>query len=163
MSTGARTNVGVSYPTKLRATLRAPPTKWAIGAFFPESPCRMLSLVLSFASKESTTPLGAAAPPFAPESARQSLGKKKVLHLRAHQRTFRSPIGNLRASKVGEKPIRRQIPIRAGVGAASPGKGTRLRAHRGKVARRPFSPPAPVIPRSFHSAFSTPASPCPAR
>ena len=56
MSTGARTNVGVSYPTKLRATLRAPPTKWAIGAFFPESPCRMLSLVLSFASKESTIP-----------------------------------------------------------------------------------------------------------
>ena len=32
----------------------------------------MLSLVLSFASKESTTPLGAAAPPPAPESARQS-------------------------------------------------------------------------------------------
>ena len=56
MSTGARKNVGVSYPTKLRATLRAPPSKWAIGAFFPESPCRMLSLVLSFASKESTIP-----------------------------------------------------------------------------------------------------------
>ena len=37
-----------------------------------ESPCRVLSLVLSFASKESTTPLGAAAPPPAPESARQS-------------------------------------------------------------------------------------------
>ena len=31
-----------------------------------ESPCRQLSLVLSFASKESTTPLGAAAPPSAP-------------------------------------------------------------------------------------------------
>ena len=38
-----------------------------------ESPCRWLSLVLSFASKESTAPLGAAAPPSAPESARQSL------------------------------------------------------------------------------------------
>ena len=37
-----------------------------------ESPCRVLSLVLSFASKESTAPLGAAAPPSAPESARQS-------------------------------------------------------------------------------------------
>ena len=37
-----------------------------------ESPCRVLSLVLSFASKESTAPLGAAAPPFAPESARQA-------------------------------------------------------------------------------------------
>ena len=31
-----------------------------------ESPCRVLSLVLSFASKESTALLGAAAPPFAP-------------------------------------------------------------------------------------------------
>ena len=37
-----------------------------------ESPCRWLSLVLSFASKESTIPLGAAAPPPAPESARQT-------------------------------------------------------------------------------------------
>ena len=37
-----------------------------------ESPCRLLSLVLSFASKESTAPLGAAAPPPAPESARHS-------------------------------------------------------------------------------------------
>ena len=46
----------VSYPAPLRATLRAPPSKWAIGAFFPESPCRLLSLVLSFASKESTIP-----------------------------------------------------------------------------------------------------------
>ena len=134
--------VWVSWPAPLRATLRAPPSKWAIGAFFPagerseprsrtapkglpqteawaerervpsghncrrqlatdrpeqiqgpgtavpgtpifanyaqrggpplESPCRGLSLVLSFASKESTIPLGAAAPPFAPESARQT-------------------------------------------------------------------------------------------
>ena len=31
-----------------------------------ESPCRLLSLVLSFASKESTAPRGAAAPPSAP-------------------------------------------------------------------------------------------------
>ena len=106
MSTGARTNVGVSYPTKLRATLRAPPAKWAIKAFFlagersePRSrtarrapadrsprraagraasvvPCRVLSLVLSFASKESTAPIGAAAPPSAPESARQAPNRK---------------------------------------------------------------------------------------
>ena len=131
-----------SWPTPLRATLRAPPAKWAIKGFFPagerseprsrtapkglpqteawaerervpsghncrrqlatgrpeqiqepgtavpgtpifannaqrggpplESPCRVLSLVLSFASKESTAPLGAAAPPSAPESARQA-------------------------------------------------------------------------------------------
>ena len=51
-------SVGESYPTPLRATLRAPPAKWAIRAFFPESPCRVLSLVLSFASKESTAPSG---------------------------------------------------------------------------------------------------------
>ncbi len=49
--------------------------KWAIKGFFTESPCRVLSLVLSFAPKESTTPLGAAAPPSAPESARQALGR----------------------------------------------------------------------------------------
>ena len=30
--------------------------KWAVKGFFPESPCRMLSLVLSFAPKESTIP-----------------------------------------------------------------------------------------------------------
>ena len=40
----------VSYPAPLRATLRAPPSKWAIGAFFPESPCRWLSFAyFSFA------------------------------------------------------------------------------------------------------------------
>ena len=65
-------NEGDNSPTLMRATLRAPPSKWAIKGFFPESPCRVLSLVLSFASKESTPPLGAAAPPPAPESARQS-------------------------------------------------------------------------------------------
>ena len=41
-----------------------------------ESPCRQLSLVLSFASKESTAPLGAAAPTSAPESARHAPGRK---------------------------------------------------------------------------------------
>ena len=35
VSTGARTVDGVSCPTKLRATLRAPPAKWAIKGFFP--------------------------------------------------------------------------------------------------------------------------------
>ena len=34
VSTGARTNVGVHYLTRMRATLRAPPSKWAIEAFF---------------------------------------------------------------------------------------------------------------------------------
>ena len=50
VSTGARTNVGVHYLTRMRATLRAPPSKWAIEAFFPESPCRWLSFAyFSFA------------------------------------------------------------------------------------------------------------------
>ena len=67
-----------------------------------ESPCRVLSLVLSFASKESTIPLGAAAPPSAPESARQCPTRGRGMRLRAHQRAFRSPFGNLRAPKVAE-------------------------------------------------------------
>ena len=46
--------------------------KWAIKGFFPESPCRWLSLVLSFAPKESTSPFGAEAPPSAPSSSRQA-------------------------------------------------------------------------------------------
>ena len=45
-------------------------------SLFPVVPCRWLSLVLSFASKESTAPLGAAAPPSAPESARQTRPEK---------------------------------------------------------------------------------------
>ena len=101
--------VWVSWPASLRATLRAPPAKWAVEAFFPagerseprsrtapkglpqteahdaqrggpplESPCRVLSLVQSFASKESTTPFGAAAPPSVPWSARQApLGQRE--------------------------------------------------------------------------------------
>ena len=61
----------------------------------------MLSLVLSFASKESTSPLGAAAPPSAPESARQSPpAAAGGMRQRAHQRAFRSPFGNLQAPKL---------------------------------------------------------------
>ena len=81
-----------------------------------ESPCRVLSLVLSFASKESTSPLGAAAPPTAPESARQSPPGTRGLRPRAHQRAFRSPFGNLRASKLA----RGSPTFRAVVGASGP-------------------------------------------
>ena len=35
MSTGARTNVGDNSPPLMRATLRAPPSKWALKGFFP--------------------------------------------------------------------------------------------------------------------------------
>ena len=45
-------NVSDSYPTPLRATLRAPPSKWAIKGFFPASPCRWLSFAhFSFATE----------------------------------------------------------------------------------------------------------------
>ena len=84
VSTGARTGDGISCPTKLRATLRAPPAKWAIKAFFPESPCRVLSLVLSFAPKESTAPLRTAVPPFAPESARHAPSRNFLNRIIAH-------------------------------------------------------------------------------
>ncbi len=47
-----------------------------------ESPCRVLSLVLSFASKESAPLPGVAATPSAPESVRHSPPGKKGMHLR---------------------------------------------------------------------------------
>ena len=61
-----------------------------------ESPCRVLSLVLSFASKESTIPLGAAAPPSAPESARQpplgTASSKVDVHRYKHEAFLRTAI-----------------------------------------------------------------------
>ena len=128
MSTEARTNVGDNSLSLMRATLRAPPSKWAIEAFFPESPCRVLSLVLSFASKESTPPSGRQphhsrrsrrVDPPAGEPRHETIrsfscvpppqgGSPTVpagamgMRLRAHQRAFRSPFGNLRAPKVAE-------------------------------------------------------------
>ena len=77
----------VSYPAPLRATLRAPPSKWAIGAFFPESPCRYAFFGTFFRFERKYCPLGAAAPPSAPESARQAPAAGGVCP-RAHQRTF---------------------------------------------------------------------------
>ena len=73
----------VSYPAPLRATLRAPPSKWAIEAFFPESPCRVLSLVLSFASKESTAPSGRQ--PHRPRRSRRVKPQQREVY--AHGRT----------------------------------------------------------------------------
>ena len=102
VSTGARTGDGISCPTKLRATLRAPPAKWAIKAFFPESPCRVLSLVLSFAPKESTAPLRTAVPPFAPESARPVPRHgvfEQSYRAPCRQGAFRSPPAPLRTTE----------------------------------------------------------------
>ena len=93
---------GESYPTPLRATLRAPPAKWAIRAFVPageqseprprtarrapagRSPRRAAGRAASevavppaffgtfFRAERKYCPLGAAAPLPAPESARQA-------------------------------------------------------------------------------------------
>ena len=46
--------------------------------------------------------------------------EKGGLRLRAHQRAFLSPLWNTRVSKVGEKPIRRQVPIRADAAHQAP-------------------------------------------
>ena len=84
----------------------------------------MLSLVLSFAPKESTTPLGAAAPPSAPESARRSPRWDFLQHGRLTPllaEAFRSPpvpVGS--PSEDGERPVERQSSTRAGVGASIP-------------------------------------------
>ena len=97
---------GESCPTPLRATLRAPPSKWVIKGFFPagerseprsrtarrapadRSPRRAagwaasgVAVPLAFfgtffrTERKYYPPLGAAAPPSAPESARQALGR----------------------------------------------------------------------------------------
>ena len=65
-----------------------------------ESPCRVLSLVLSFAPKESTTPFGAAAPPPAPESARQS--PRRGMRLKGFPLAFWKPSD----TKSGQKPTK---------------------------------------------------------
>ena len=123
--------VWVSWPASLRATLRAPPSKWAIEAFFPagerseprsrtarrapadRSPRRIATWAASgvavplaffgtfFRFERKYCPLGAAAPPSAPESARQSpRAAAGGMRQRAHQRSFRSPFGNLQAPKL---------------------------------------------------------------
>ena len=115
---------GESCPTPLRATLRAPPSKWVIKGFFTESPCRVLSLVLSFAPKESTTPRGGSPTVRAgvgASSPRQGFAYGKVGFSRRLQGAFRSPpvpVGS--PSEDGERPVERQSSTRAGVGASIP-------------------------------------------
>ena len=85
-----------------------------------ESPCRVLSLVLSFAPKESTTPFGAAAPPPAPESARQSPPTEAGLRLWAPKRAFRSPFGNLRTPNLARNQRKMHFLRSRQNGRASP-------------------------------------------
>ena len=57
--------------------------KWAVKGFFTESPCRVLSLVLSFASKESTAPSGRQ--PHRPRRSRRVKPQQREVY--AHGRT----------------------------------------------------------------------------
>ena len=96
---------GESYLTPLRATLRDPPSKWAIKGFFPE--CRaagfLLHTFLSPSKEKCESPMGRQVP-LPRRSRRVNPGRKKGLRLRVHQRAFRSPFGNLRASKPAKNP-----------------------------------------------------------
>ncbi len=82
---------------------------------------------------------GTASPAPAPYSAHHSPPGARGMRLWAHQRAFRSPFGNLRAPKLARKPMRRQVPIRAVVGASIPtrARGMRQRAHQ-RAFRSPF-------------------------
>ena len=57
--------------------------KWVLKGFFTESPCRVLSLVLSFASKESTAPSGRQ--PHRPRRSRRVKPQQREVY--AHGRT----------------------------------------------------------------------------
>ena len=78
----------------------------------------MLSLVLSFAPKESTTPLGAAAPSSAPESARQALGRGSRMAKLAFLVACRGLSARHLSPSV--RPLERQSSTPAGVGASIP-------------------------------------------
>ena len=79
------------------------------------------------------------------------------MRLRAHQRAFRSPFGNLRSPlEAIERPMGRPVPIRAGVGASFPTKGNFFGKvvaccckqggfPRGKQSARPALPCAPLV------------------
>ena len=84
-----------------------------------ESPCRWLSLVLSFASKESTAPRGAAAPPSAPSSARHSLIGERGIAPAGAPKGFSFPLWKPSDTEAAEKPIGGKFPIRAAAGPSS--------------------------------------------
>ena len=152
-----------SYPAPLRATLRAPPSKWAIGAFFPESPCRMLSLVLSFAPKESTIPRRGGSP-----ITRAAVGASVPTGGRAGVcacgRTGGFPLAPspLRiATRSNRAPHRAASPAPAPESARqSPPKGNclrqswRLSMQAGWLSARPPAPPSGRTRRENHRVSS---------
>ena len=64
-----------SYPAPLRATLRAPPSKWAIGGFFPESPCRYAFFGTFFRAERK----------YGPPSGRQPHHPRRSRRVRPHR------------------------------------------------------------------------------
>ena len=96
---------GESYPTPLRATLRAPPSKWAVEAFFRR---------VSAASRGRGQPRRGYRRP--KPTARSDVGRlrsRRAAGFLLH--TFLSP-----SKEKCERPMGRQVPIRAGVGASGP-------------------------------------------
>ena len=104
---------------------------------FPVAPCRVLSLVLSFASKESTAPIGAEAPPSAPESARQALGVIMRPQTRAVGFPFTAPFG---PPEENERPIGRQALLPRRSRRVKHPTGNFLRQNGRAWCRHPPSP-----------------------
>ena len=69
-------------------------------------------------------------------------GRKKGLRLRAHQRAFRSPFGNLRASKPAKNPWKLH-PLHSWQNGRTPPKARGC--PRGKRSVRPALPCAPLV------------------
>ena len=131
MSTGARTNVGVHYLTRMRATLRAPPSKWAIEAFFRRVSAANRGRGQPRRGYRRTKP--------ATRSGAGRLWSRRAAGFLLH--TFLSP-----PKEKCERPMGRQVPIRAGVGASIPIKREFLTAkllptmQAGWLSARPLHP-----------------------
>ena len=85
---------GESCPTPLRATLRAPPPKWAIKAFFPE--CRAAGFLWYFLSLRKKVLPSSGRQPHRPRRSRRVKPKEKIItaklaHSAACREAFRSP------------------------------------------------------------------------
>ena len=101
----ARTNVHVGSSTVLRATLRAPPSKWAIKGFFPRR--------VSEANRGRGQPRRGYRRP--KPATRSGAGRKSCRAAGFLLHTFLSP-----SKEKCERPMGRPVPIRAGVGASGP-------------------------------------------
>ncbi len=102
-------NVSDSYPTPLRATLRAPPSKWAIKAFFRR---------VSAASRGRGQPRRGYRRP--KPTARSDVGRLRSRRAAGFLlRTFLSP-----SKEKCERPMRRQVPL--------PRRSRRVLPHHGK-------------------------------